>query len=101
MKTFEKEEISKPLLDTNKQVPMYDFLQKFYTINGELKGNESVSRGNNWFAIPQREFLLEPKDIFEVKRYHNNFLSYFSINTSNFLGQKFFSFKVMMEGRKG
>ena len=76
------------------------FFQELCIINGELKDNESVSRGNNWFAIPQKEILLEPKDTFEVKRYHNNFLSYFSINTSNFLGQKFFSFKVMMEGRK-
>ena len=42
LKTFEKEEISKPLLDANKQVPMYDFLQEFCTINGELKGNESL-----------------------------------------------------------
>ena len=56
LETFEKEEISKPLLDANKQVLKYDFLQEFYTINGELKGNESVSKGNNWFAIPQREF---------------------------------------------
>ena len=44
LKTFEKEEISKPLLDANKQVYRYDFLQEFCIINGELKGNESVSR---------------------------------------------------------
>ena len=93
LKTFEKEEVSKPLLDANKQVSRYDFLQEFCSINGKLKGNESVSRGNNWFAIPQREFLLEPKDTFEVKRYHNNFHSYFSINTSNSLGKKFFKFQ--------
>ena len=92
LETFKKEEISKPLLDANKQVPRYDFLQEFCTINEKLKGNESVSRGNNWFAIPQREFLLEPKDTFEVKRYHNNFHSFFSIDTSNSLGQKFFKF---------
>ena len=93
METFEKEEISNHLLDANKQVPRYDFLQEFCTINGELKGNESVSRETNWFAIPQREFLLEPKDIFEVKRYHNDFHSYFSFDTSKFLDQKFFKFK--------
>ena len=93
LKTFEKEEISKPLLDVNKQVSRYDFLQEFCTINVELKGNESVSRRNNWFAIPQREFLLEPKDTFEVKRYHNDFHSYFSLDTSNFLDQKFFKFQ--------
>ena len=45
------------------------------------------------FAIPQREFLLEPKDTFEVKRYYNNFHSYFSIDTSNSLGQFFFKFQ--------
>ena len=61
--------------------------------NGKLKGNESVSKGNNWFAIPQREFLLEPKDTFEVKRYHSDFHSYFSIDTSNSLGQIFFKFQ--------
>ena len=75
METFE---ISKPLLDANKQVLRYDFLQEFCIINGELKGNESVSRENNWFAIPQREFLLEPNDTFEVKRYHNNFHFFFN-----------------------
>ena len=32
--TFEKEEISKPLLDANNQVYRYDFLQELYTING-------------------------------------------------------------------
>ena len=37
LKTFEKEEISKPLLDANKQVSMYDFLQEFCTINGKFK----------------------------------------------------------------
>ena len=58
-----------------------------------LKGNESVSKGDNWFAIPQREFLLEFNDTFEVKRYHNDFHSYFSIDTSNFLNQKFFKFQ--------
>ena len=83
LETFEKEKISTLLLDANKQVSRYDFLQEFCTINVELKGNESVSRRNNWFAIPQREFLLEPKDTFEVKRYHNDFHSYFSLDTSN------------------
>ena len=29
LKTFEKEEISKPLLDANKQILKYDFLQEF------------------------------------------------------------------------
>ena len=67
-------------MDANKQVPRYDFLQEFYTINGELKGNESVSMRDSWLAIPQWEFL--PK----VKRYHNDFNSYFSIDTSNSLG---------------
>ena len=38
-------------------------------------------------VIPQREFL--PKE----KRYHSNFHSYFSIDTSNSLGQKFFKFQ--------
>ena len=73
-------------MDVNKQVPRYDFFQKSCIINGELKGNESVSKENNWFAIPQREFLLKLKDTFEVKRYHNDFHSYFSIDTSNSLG---------------
>ena len=40
-----------------------------------------------------KEFLLEPNDTFEVKRYHNNFYSYFSIDTSNSLDQKFFKFQ--------
>ena len=92
LKTFEKEEISKLLLDANKQMPRYDFFQEFCTINRKLKGNESVNKGDNWFAIPQREFLLEPKDTFEVKWYHSDFYSYFSIDTSNSLGQKFFKF---------
>ena len=73
LETFEKEEISKPLLDANKQVPRYDFLQEFYTINGELKGNESVSMRDDWLVIPQKEFLSKEK------RYHNNFHSYLSI----------------------
>ena len=42
--------------------------------------------------MPQREFLLEPKDTFEVKRYHSDFCDYFSIDTSNSWGQKFFMF---------
>ena len=70
VETFEKEEISNHLLDANKQVPRYDFLQEFCTINGELKG-----KGDNWCAISQREFLLEPKDTFEEKRYHSDFHS--------------------------
>ena len=37
LETFEKEEISKPLLDANKQVPKNDFLKEFCIINGELK----------------------------------------------------------------
>ena len=37
-----KEKISK---DANKEVPKYDFFQEFCTINEELKGNESVSKG--------------------------------------------------------
>ena len=71
MKTFEKEKISTPLLDANKQVPKYDFFQEFCNINTKLKGNESVSKGDNWFVILQREFLLDPKDTFEVKRISN------------------------------
>ena len=51
LKTFEEEEISKHLLDANKQVPRYDFLQEFCTINGELKGNESVSMRDDWLVI--------------------------------------------------
>ena len=93
LQTFKKDEISNLLLDANKQVPRYDFLQEFCIINGELKGNESVSRGNIWFATPQREFLLEPNDTFDVKKYHSDFHSYFSIDTSNSLGQKFFKFQ--------
>ena len=88
LETFEKEEISNHLLDANKHVPRYNFLQEFCTINGELKDNESVSKGDNWFSISQREFLLEPNDTFEVKRYHSDFHSYFSIDTSNSLDQK-------------
>ena len=34
LKTFEKEKISTHLLDANKQVPRYDFLQEFCTIKG-------------------------------------------------------------------
>ena len=34
LETFKKEEISKPLLDANKQVLRYDFLQEFYTKTG-------------------------------------------------------------------
>ena len=90
LKTFEKEEISKYV---NKQVLRYDFLQEFCTINGELKDNKSVSKRDNWFAIPQREFLLKPNDTFEVKRYHSDFQSYFIIDKSNFLGYKFFKFQ--------
>ena len=63
---------------------MYDFLQEFCTINGELKGNKSVSRRDNWLTNPQREFLPG------VKRYHSNFYSYFSIDTSNSQVQKLF-----------
>ena len=74
-------------MDANKQVPRYDFLQEFYTINGELKGNESVSMRDDWLVIPQKEFLSKEK------RYHNNFHSYLSIGTSNSLGQKFFKFQ--------
>ena len=74
-------------------MPKNDFLQEFCTINKELKGNESVSRGDNWFTIPQREFLLEPKDTFEVKRYHNDFHSYFSIYTSKSWVQKLFKLR--------
>ena len=73
-------------------MPKSDFLQESCTMNGELKGNESVSNGDNWFSIPQRQFLLEANDTFEVKRYHSDFHSYFSIDTSNFLEQKFFKF---------
>ena len=39
LKTFEKEEISNHLLDANKHMPKYDFLQEFFIIDGELKGN--------------------------------------------------------------
>ena len=60
-------------MDAIKQVPRYDFLQD----------NESVSMGDSWLAMPQMEFLLESKDTFEVKRYHSDFHSYFSIITSN------------------
>ena len=91
LETFKKEEISKPLLDVNKQVPRYDFLQEFCTINKELKVNESVSMRDGWLVIPQKEFL--PKE----KKYYSNFHSYFSIDTSNFLDKKFFKFQVMME----
>ena len=80
LETFEKEEINKPFMDAIKQVPKYDFLQ----------GNESVSMRDGWLAITQKEFLLENK---EVKRYHSDFYSYFSIDTSNFGGQKFFMFQ--------
>ena len=68
-------------------MPKYDFLQEFYTINEELKGNESVRMRDGWLVIPQKEFL--PKE----KRYHNNLYSYFSIDTSNFLDRKFFKFQ--------
>ena len=49
--------------------------------------------GDSWLAMPQKEFLLESNDTFEVKRYHSDFHSYFSIDTSNFCGQKFFKFQ--------
>ena len=49
--------------------------------------------GDSWLAMPKREFLLEPKDTFEVKRYHSDFCSYFSIDTSNSWDQKFFKFQ--------
>ena len=89
LETFGKEEINKPFLDANKQVPRCDFLQEFCTTNGGLKGNESISMEDSWLAMPQREFLPKPK---EVKRYHNDFYSYFSIDASNFFGQKCFKF---------
>ena len=73
LETFEKEEINKPFMDAIKQVPRYDFFQD----------NESVSMRDSWLAMPQNEFLLETK---EVKRYHSDFYSYFSIDTSNFWG---------------
>ena len=44
--------------------------------------------------MPQRKFLLETK---EVKRYHSDFYSYFSIDTSNSWGQKFFIFQDKRE----
>ena len=84
LKTFEKEEINKPFMDAIKQVPRYDFFQ----------GNESVSIRDSWLAMPQKEFLLEIK---EVKRYHSDFSSYFSIDTSNFGRQKFFMFQDKRE----
>ena len=40
LKTFEKEEINKPLLDAIKQVPRYDFLQK----------NKNVSMRDGWLC---------------------------------------------------
>ena len=79
-------------MSTNKCLGMI-FFQEFCIINGELKGNESVSRGNTQFAIPQKEFLLKPKDTFEVKRYYNDFHFYFSIDTSNSWVQKLFKFQ--------
>ena len=42
---------------------------------------------DDWLVIPQKEFLSKEK------RYHNNFHSYFSIDTSNSLGQNFFKFQ--------
>ena len=70
-------------MDAIKQEPRYDF----------LLDNESVSMKDSWLAMPKREFLLEPKDTFEVKRYHSDFCSYFSIDTSNSWDQKFFKFQ--------
>ena len=62
-------------MDAIKQVSRYDFLQD----------NESVSMRDSWLAMPQREFLLETK---EIKKYHSDFHSYFSIDTSNSWGAK-------------
>ena len=44
--------------------------------------------------MPQRKFLLETK---EVKRYHSDFYSYFSIDTFNSWGWKFFMFQDKRE----
>ena len=101
LETFEKEEISNHLLDANKQVPKYEFFQEFFIIDRELKGNESVSRGDNWFVIPQREFLLEPNDTFEVKRYHVILIHIFQLIHLILWIRNSLSFRVMMEGRKG
>ena len=46
--------------------------------------------GDSWLAMPQREFLLETK---QVKMYHSDFHSYFSIDTSNSWNKKFFKFQ--------
>ena len=73
LETLEKEKINKHLLDAIKQVPGYDFLQE----------NESVSMRDSWLVMPQREFLPEPK---EIKRYPNDFYSYFLADTFNSWG---------------